>query len=322
MGLFDKIKDNAKTISLKALDEAEQQHAAKASAKSDPAEKPDHKPAPKHEPVKAPERKLSAHTATEQSVDQPEPKQNDDDSHKINVEKRLPTISSLDDQKPKTDAPRKLSESDDDDAPLVVRRAEPKPEQKPEPKPEPARQPRTARPAPAEDDDEDEDEEPDFRMVPTNRRNDTTLAAMAAHLQMTGSEPIYSTTHMNFRTRVYINRIEYTGSFGKIVRPVARVGWIKIRVAGTGIIIETTNGKRVVMIVDPKHRVKLSEAIMKVQEAYLERGKNDGVKGTRAAELERLSSGIEELEKLAKLKDKGIISDKDFEAKKKQLLGL
>ena len=34
------------------------------------------------------------------------------------------------------------------------------------------------------------------------------------------------------------------------------------------------------------------------------------------------SSNMDELEKLARLRDKGIISEEEFEAKKKQLLGL
>ena len=34
------------------------------------------------------------------------------------------------------------------------------------------------------------------------------------------------------------------------------------------------------------------------------------------------TSNMDELEKLARLRDKGIISEEEFEAKKKQLLGL
>jgi hypothetical protein len=47
-----------------------------------------------------------------------------------------------------------------------------------------------------------------------------------------------------------------------------------------------------------------------------------GVPAAAPAPTEAAPSYLEELEKLAALRDQGIITDEDFEAKKKQLLGL
>jgi hypothetical protein len=136
------------------------------------------------------------------------------------------------------------------------------------------------------------------------------IAALAAQLQLTGTEPVFNTLHMNFRIKVYINRIEYMGTFGKVVIP-------------TGIIIETTTNKRVVMIVHPRDRIKLCDAILKVQQMYIDRSANGITSdGANRTELEKLGASLDELEKLARLKDKGIITPQEFAAKKRQLLGI
>ena len=51
-------------------------------------------------------------------------------------------------------------------------------------------------------------------------------------------------------------------------------------------------------------------------------GESEGASSAAAPAAAEEESYLDELEKLADLRDKGIISEEDFEAKKKQLLGL
>lgn len=153
-------------------------------------------------------------------------------------------------------------------------------------------------------------------------RERAALSALASQRKLNGTIPLYTTTHMNFKTRVYINRIEYSGSFGKSVLPIKKVAWVKLRASGTGVILETTEGKRVVMVIKPVDRLSFADAILKVQALQPKRAKFQDTQTIRIDQLERFSEGVEEIEKLAKLYDKGILSQEEFEAKKKQILGI
>src|SRR5690606_18517694 len=120
----------------------------------------------------------------------------------------------------------------------------------------------------------------------------------------------------------FINRIEYSGSFGKNILPLEQVAWIKLRYGGTGVIIETTEGKRVVMVVKPSDRLAFADAILKVQSMQPKKGKFRDTQTVRIDQLEKFGEGIDEIEKLAKLFDKGILSQEEFDKKKKQILGI
>jgi len=321
MGLFDKIKDNAKSVSLKTLDEAENS----GSVDEKPKASDDNTPVTPHTAAARTTPEQKVHTEKHSAPSQEHPQDHATDRARVQDEpSRAPVRNGS-----SFDVTKKVDRPKADDKPAAAPTPAPAPVYVAAPRPAPEPKPAEVEPeepldaAADEVDDEDEEEvELEDAKETTSRRSGDTLASLAAQLQMTGTEPIFGTEHMNFRTKVYINRIEYMGSFGKIVIPVNKVGWIKIRVAGTGIIVETTNNKRVVMIVKPKDRIRLCDAIMRVQEINIERGKTAGVRGTRGADLERLSVSIEELEKLAKLKDKGIITEREFLAKKKQLLGV
>lgn len=153
-------------------------------------------------------------------------------------------------------------------------------------------------------------------------RERAALTALASQRKLNGTVPLYVAQHMNFKTRVYINRIEYSGSFGKNTLPIDQVAWVKLRHGGTGVIIETTEGKRVVMVVKPADRLAFANAVIKVQAMQPKKGKFRDTQTVRIDQLERFSEGVDELEKLAKLYDKGIISKDEFDAKKKQILGI
>lgn len=153
-------------------------------------------------------------------------------------------------------------------------------------------------------------------------RERAALNALASQRKLNGSVPLYTASHMNFKTRVFINRIEYSGSFGKNVIPIEQVTWVKLRHEGTGVIIETTEGKRVVMVVKPSDRLAFADAILKVQALQPKKGKFKDTKTVRIDELEKFGDGVDEIEKLAKLFDKGILSQEEFDTKKKQILGI
>ncbi len=153
-------------------------------------------------------------------------------------------------------------------------------------------------------------------------RERAALNALASQRKLNGTVPLYTAIHMNFKTRVFINRIEYSGSFGKNVIPIEQVAWVKLRHEGTGVIIETTEGKRVVMVVKQADRLAFADAVLKVQAMQPKKGKFRDTKTVRIDELEKFGEGIDEIEKLAKLFDKGILSQEEFDLKKKQILGI
>lgn len=153
-------------------------------------------------------------------------------------------------------------------------------------------------------------------------RERAALTVLASQRKLNGTVPLYSANHMNFRVKVFIDRIEYSGSFGKNVIPIEQVAWVKLRHGGTGIIVETVNNKRVVMVVKQSDRLGFTDAVLKVQALQPKKNKFKDTKTIRIDELERFSEGVDEIEKLAKLYDKGILSQQEFDAKKKQILGL
>lgn len=153
-------------------------------------------------------------------------------------------------------------------------------------------------------------------------RERAALSALASQRKLNGTVPLYVTTHMNFKTRVFINRIEYSGSFGKSTLPIDQVSWVKLRAGGTGVIIETSEGKRVVMVVKPSDRLAFADAVLKVQALQPKARKFKDTQTVRIDQLEKFNEGVDEIEKLAKLYDKGILSQEEFDTKKKQILGL
>jgi hypothetical protein len=152
-------------------------------------------------------------------------------------------------------------------------------------------------------------------------RERAAMQTLATQRRLTGAVPVYSTEHLKFRTRVFIDRIEYVGKFGKTIVPIEQVAWVKLRAGGTGVIIETVENKRVVMVVAPRDRIRFAEMVVRVQELLPLRLRAKAT-GMPIRELEKLSFGTDELEKLADLRDKGIITDREFDLKKKEILGL
>lgn len=156
----------------------------------------------------------------------------------------------------------------------------------------------------------------------TFARERAAMSVLASQRKLNGTVAIYTSSHMNFRVKVYVDRIEYSGSFGKNILPISKVAWVKLRHKGTGVVIETVDNKKVVMVVKPVDRLDFTDAIFKAQAIQPKRKKFKDTQTVRIDQLDQLSEGLDELEKLAKLLDKGILTRDEFDSKKKQILGL
>lgn len=314
MGLFDKIKDNAKNISIKALEDADETENLTVAPETQDESVEDTaqaiiEPTETEEPEKPEETK----------AEKPAPKQKEDKP----AAKEEPVKTKPED-KPKEEKPTKPKETSvATDKPRQPYYKENLAKVSREPKTEPTKKP--AAPASKKrvsviDITPQKIQDPVKREIYARER--AAMTALASQRKMNGVVPLYVTNHLNFKTRVFINRIEYSGSFGKNTLPIESVAWVKLRAGGTGVIIETTEGKRVVMVVKPTDRLDFADAVMKVQSLQPKRAKFKDTQTVRIDQLEQFADDTDELEKLARLRDKGILTQEEFDAKKKKILGI
>lgn len=329
MGLFDKIKDNARDISIKAIESTREYDEDYAAAQTTAGT------------TVAPS-ELAAETATDEPATSQTAAGQADDSA---------PDPSLADEPAEDETAKKESETKDakpakpaaDAKPVLARRSRiiEVPKDKKDAKPYrpfyKSSLPESTKPKEADKPKKSETPKAPARSIVIDvaphriqdrvkramySRERAAMAALAGQRKLNGTISLYTTTHMNFKTRVFINRIEYSGSFGKNTLPIEQIAWVKLRAAGTGVILETTEGKRVVMVIKPKDRLAFAEAVLKVQELQPRKSKFKDTQTVRIDQLEKFGEGVDEIEKLAKLYDKGIITRDEFEAKKKQLLGI
>lgn len=338
MGLFDKIKDNAKTISMKAIEStreydedylADQPKLSTEPPMATPVIEPTAEliEVPAAEPAvtettedkeKSSEDKSAKEEAKDEAEDKKQEKSETKESTRrskvIEVSKteyeesKKQKEKEAESKKSKQAAKERLAK---DYTPSYKAKTEPKKQDK-----KPSQQVTVGF----------ADVTPGKILDPTKQaiyaRERAALSALASRRKLDGSAPLYVASHMNFKTRVFVNRIEYSGSFGKTSLPMDQVAWIKLRSGGTGVIIETVEGKRLVMVVKQADRLGFAEAVLKVQSMQPKKGKFKDTKTVRIDELEKFSEGVDEIEKLAKLYDKGILNQEEFDAKKRQILGL
>ncbi len=338
MGLFDKIKDNAKNISIKAIEATREYDedylaAQQAEPEATPAPIPADTPANDDTPAAAPADADSLGTEgltyeTDEPADEPakEPapaprKSRITEVPKEKVEPKTKTSShasarsASSTQKPPVKPYRPFYKTSIEDKPEDKKSDTPGKDSEDK---KPAAKPR--KPISVIDITPKRTQHPLKGAIYARER--AAITALASQRKLSGTVALYATNYMNFRTRVYINRIEYSGSFGKTKLPIEDVSWVKLRAGGTGVIIETTEGKRVVMVIKPQDRLAFADAVIKVQALQPKRAKFKDTQTVRIDELEKFSEGIDEIEKLAKLYDKGILSQEEFETKKKQILGI
>lgn len=126
------------------------------------------------------------------------------------------------------------------------------------------------------------------------------------------SSLIYKTSYVGSNVSVFADRLEWGFLLSKKSIPVSQIASIDQCMTGyAGIKLETTGGKKIAIPVSLFAKKKLVESIYQAKSTSATGG-----------QIIQQSSDLDELDKLAKLKEKGVISEQEFDAKKKQLLGL
>ena len=123
-------------------------------------------------------------------------------------------------------------------------------------------------------------------------------------------DPVYETKYMGAKVQVFESKLVCNFMVQHFTIPLSQIASIEMGMPGFALVyIETTGGKKYTVPVNPFSGKKkaLQEAIYKARDL------NKRVE---------VNSSADELEKLALLKDKGIITSEEFELKKKKLLDL
>lgn len=117
---------------------------------------------------------------------------------------------------------------------------------------------------------------------------------------------IFKTNYLGSKVVVYDNRLEWKFLLSKESIPINQIASVDITIPlYAGVVIETTGGKKYKIPVKFCHKKRLEEAIYQAQGGF-----------------SKEKEGIDSLGKLADLRDKKIITEEEFNAKKKQILGL
>jgi hypothetical protein len=126
--------------------------------------------------------------------------------------------------------------------------------------------------------------------------------------QQTGEKPLYETSYVGFWIKVYPNRVEFKNGVGSESIPINQVASVRLPMMGIwNITLETTGGERYTVPTSKKKEVQ--KAIHDAQSHY-------------SGDSRQQTSDADEIAKLNDLKEKGVITEAEFKAKKKQLLGL
>ncbi len=126
--------------------------------------------------------------------------------------------------------------------------------------------------------------------------------------QQTGEKPLYETSYAGFWIKVFPNRIEFKAGVGSQSIPINQIASVQLPMMGIWkITLETTGGKKYAVPTSKKKEVQ--KAIYEAQSQFSGNGRaTEDVTG--------------EIVKLNDLKEKGILSQEEFDKKKKQLLGI
>ena len=120
------------------------------------------------------------------------------------------------------------------------------------------------------------------------------------------SDILFKTSYLGSTVTIYKNKLEWKMLFKRQSIPINQIASVDTTIPMyAGIVIETTGGKKYKIPVMFTQKKQLEEAIYQAQ-------------GGESQEKQ----GIDSLEKLAELRDKKIITQEEFNAKKKQILGL
>jgi len=122
-------------------------------------------------------------------------------------------------------------------------------------------------------------------------------------------EPIFKTSYLGSTVKVYPTHVEWGFLFKKQSVPINQIASVELGIPlYAQVVIETTGGKKLKIPVGIGEKNKLKDAIYSAQSG--------------GGQRKDTPSEINDLEKLAELKEKGVITEEEFQQKKKQILGL
>jgi hypothetical protein len=120
-------------------------------------------------------------------------------------------------------------------------------------------------------------------------------------------KPLYETSYVGFWIKVYSNRVEFKAGVGSQSIPINQIASVQLPMMGIWkITLETTGGKKYAIPTSKKKEVQ--QAIYDAQ--------------SRVDKNESKPDTSEEISKLNELKEKGILTQEEFDKKKKLLLGI
>ena len=123
-----------------------------------------------------------------------------------------------------------------------------------------------------------------------------------------GERPFYETNYLGFWIKVYPNRVDFKAGAGSESIPISQIASVHQAMMGLmKVIIETAGGKKYQIPTTKKKEVQ--QAIYDAQAKISATGQSK-------------SSEADEVIKLNELREKGILSQEEFDKKKKQILGL
>jgi hypothetical protein len=127
---------------------------------------------------------------------------------------------------------------------------------------------------------------------------------------MDNLKPIYETNYLGYWIKVYPNRVEFrSGIPGTQSIPINQIASVQLGFMGLmQITLESAGGKKYNIPCFKKKEAR--DAIYRAQEALNNTSINSG----------NNTSVADELIKLSQLKEKGVLSEKEFEEQKKKLL--
>ena len=121
-------------------------------------------------------------------------------------------------------------------------------------------------------------------------------------------EPLFKTSYMGFWINIYPNRVEFKSGVGSKSIPINEIASIQLSMFGVGkITLETAGGTKYSI---PTHKKKAVQQA--IYDAQAQLGKGNQPK----------TSDADEITKLNELKEKGVLTQKEFDQKKKQILGI
>lgn len=124
-----------------------------------------------------------------------------------------------------------------------------------------------------------------------------------------GEQPLFESKHMGLSTKVYKNRVDMKSVGQQESVPLSQIASVQLGSVGQRtVIIETSGGKKYSAFAKDKKAMR--QAIV------------DAIEGSKSQANTPAASDADELTKLATLKEQGVLSQEEFDAKKKQILGL